>query len=71
MYFGDKVALDNLQNRSICVRTDNGIRNINNEQDIIVENLVYVENVDTVESEIITIQKGTMVRYRLVTIILR
>jgi len=72
MYIGDKVALDNLRNRSICVRIDKGIRNITNEYDLAVENLVYVENIATVEQdEIDIITKGSMVRYRPITVIIR
>lgn len=48
MYFGDKIALEELKNHSICVRTDKGIRNIDSEQDALVENLVFVSNIPTI-----------------------
>ena len=69
MYFGDKIALENLYNNSICVRTDSGIRMLKNMSDLQVENLVYVNNLDKSENQIIT--RGTMIRYTPVLVTIR
>lgn len=75
MYFGDKEALEELKNYTVCVRTDNGIRNLASEHDIMVENLVFVSKLPSIyegkKIENSTIYDGEMVRYRSLEVILR
>lgn len=74
MFLGDRVALEDLVNHSICVKTDEGIKNISNSYDVITANLVYVEQIFTLEDQIKgvnVIQKGEMVRYNPAVLILR
>ena len=72
MYFGDKVALENLRNHSVCVKVDNGIRNITSEYDIITGSLVYIDNLPELDNPPLgIIDKGRMVRYKPVVLILR
>lgn len=76
MYFGDKLALEDLKNCSVCVSTDAGIRRIRSEKDLILKNIVYVENILPTNCEHLSessyvISEGDMVRYRPIYIILR
>lgn len=71
MYLSDKVALQDLRNHSICVKTDEGIRNIDTEYDVITGSLVYIDNISELSVPLITISKGEMVRYNPVILILR
>jgi hypothetical protein len=66
-YQGDLVALEDLKNNSICIKTNDGIRNIINGEDL--NNLtVYVSNVVPLNDELKIIKKGKMVRYKNVKI---
>lgn len=44
-FYGDKKALEQIQNCSICIVTRKGIRNIKNYGDVLGSNLVYVANI--------------------------
>ena len=71
MYLGDKIALDDLKNRSICIMLDDGIRNIIDGYDLFIENTVYVENISQDGEILKTISKGNMVRYKPVLVVCR
>ena len=65
-YLGDKKALEQIKNCSICINSSEGIRNIKNYRDTWEGDLVYVENIplygESVNNHII--RMGEMVRYR-------
>ena len=71
MFLGDRVALEDLRNKSICIRLDDGIRNIIDGYDLFIENTVYVENISQDGETLDLISKGNMVRYRHVSVICR
>jgi len=48
MYKGDLIALQNIHNNTICVKTNDGIRNMFHSGDI-NDNLVYVSNIPTID----------------------
>jgi hypothetical protein len=63
MYKGDKTALEDIDNCSICVVTESGIRKMKFDDDI-VSNLVYVNNVSlTYDGKSFVIKKGEYIRY--------
>lgn len=71
MFLGDRVALEDLRNKSICIRLNDGIRNIVDGYDLFIENTVYVENISQDDDTLDLISKGSMVRYRPVLVICR
>lgn len=66
MYYGNKVALENLNNNSVCVSDRDGIRNIRDEYDLVNSNLVFVCNIvpEGILPNYFFIQEGDMVRYK-------
>lgn len=68
MYLGDKVALEELKNNSICILTSDGIRNIVDEYDLMSEPTVYVQNIMPHGSDRFVVNKGEMVRYKKINI---
>ena len=61
MFCGDKIALANIRNNSVCLLTQEGIANTKDEEGC----LVYVSNVPKVNEDKIWINKGEMVRYKI------
>lgn len=59
----DCVAQENLRNNSVCIKDGNAIRNINNYTELDTEVFVFVSNVFPLDRDMVTINKGEMVRY--------
>ena len=70
MYFSE-IALEDLKNKSICVKTDKGIRNINSEIDLRINNTVYVSNLSPENEEVDIIKEGVQARFTPVNIIFK
>ena len=62
MYKGDLMALEDINNNSICVKTSKGIMNMKRENDI-NEVLVYVRNISPDDCEEFIIKAGQLCRY--------
>jgi hypothetical protein len=69
IYYGDLQALEDLPNKSICVKEEKGIRKINSDEDLNKFELVFVNNIAPEGETLDLIKKGMMVRYRKVNII--
>ena len=57
------VALENILNNSVCVKTDIGIRNVKDYRDMEISNIVFVHTVSFDDEELITIPQGVHCRY--------
>ena len=62
MYKGNKIALEDLRNNTICVKTLDGIRTMQHSDDIYLD-LVYVNNISTCDQKKFLIHKGEYCRY--------
>ena len=60
-YYTD-VALEDLKNNSVCVRTSSGIREIEDFDDIRMENMVFVSNINTINEDLTILPKGSLCR---------
>ena len=49
-YYTD-IALEDLKNNSVCVRTSSGIREIEDFDDIRMENMVFVNNISATNED--------------------
>lgn len=66
MKYFSGISEEPLRNNSICVKEGNYIRNINDDNDVETQLLVYVNNVN-----VSTIQPNTPVRYSMVNLSFR
>ena len=60
-YYTD-VALEDLKNNSVCVRTSFGIREIEDFDDIRMENMVFVNNISATNEDLTILPKGSLCR---------
>ena len=60
-YYTD-VALEDLKNNSVCVRTSSGIREIKDFDDIRMENMVFVNNISATNEDLTILPKGSLCR---------
>ena len=56
------VALEDLKNNSICVKTSSGIREIKDFDDIRMENMVFVSNIPLTDEDLMIVPKGSFCR---------
>ena len=56
------VALEDLKNNSVCVRTSFGIREIKDFDDIRMENMVFVNNISATNEDLTILPKGSLCR---------
>ena len=56
------VALEDLKNNSVCVRTSSGIRKIEDFDDIRMENMVFVSNINAINEDLTILPKGSLCR---------
>ena len=61
MFYGDKIALENIANNTMCLLINEGIVNVKDEEGL----LVYVSNIPSTNKEKKYINKGEMVRYKI------
>lgn len=66
--FFSAVALENLNNLSLAVKTDQGVRKIKNLEDMESHLVVFVSNCVPVDETDLVIAKGRMARCRKVNI---
>ena len=56
------VALEDLKNNSVCVKTSSGIREIKDFDDIRMENMVFVNNIAPTNEDLMILPKGSLCR---------
>ena len=56
------VALEDLKNNSVCVKTSSGIREIKDFDDIRMENMVFVNNISATNEDLTILPKGSLCR---------
>lgn len=65
------IALEDIENYSVCVRTDAGIRKIKDYRDIELGNLVFVHNVSMEDEELKVVHKDIYCRCSAINVCFR
>ena len=60
-YYTD-VALEDLKNNSVCIRTGSGVREIEDFDDICMGNMVFVNNIALTNEDLTILPKGSLCR---------